>query len=148
VVDAEALFVALVIAPQSYPRNRFPWLFELPEARRARRRAARLRSLVRDLRRPPAPERWLDAEAAAGGGAVLRSGDRALGLERHTVLDAVELALLLYVLARCAPEAPLLAHPVCRRLAAGDGLAAWVDDSLARLLGPRRRRARPELEGG
>ncbi|MCC6524357.1 MAG: hypothetical protein IT373_16985 [Polyangiaceae bacterium] len=148
VVDAEALFMALVLAPQSYPRNRFPWLFELPEARRARRRAALLRSLVRDLRRPPAPERWLDVEAAPGGGAVLRSSDRALGLERRTVLDEVELALLLYVLERCAPEAPLLEHAACRSLVAGAGLAARVDDSLARLLGPRRRRARSEPQGG
>ncbi|KYF93391.1 hypothetical protein BE20_09455 [Sorangium cellulosum] len=48
-IDLEALFVALVLAPSTFSRNRFYSLYADPEARRVRRRAALLRSIVRQL---------------------------------------------------------------------------------------------------
>lgn len=53
--DAEALVVALVLSPSSYPRNRFFNLFNVPALRKARWRAAQLRGLVNALARPQAP---------------------------------------------------------------------------------------------
>ncbi|HZO16988.1 MAG TPA: hypothetical protein VFB62_27115 [Polyangiaceae bacterium] len=48
-IDLDALLVALVLVPRSYPRNRFFGLYRFPPARRVRRRAAILRSLIADL---------------------------------------------------------------------------------------------------
>jgi hypothetical protein len=48
-VDLEGLLCALVLVPTSYSRNRFFGVFEDPAARRVRRRAARLRGVVRHL---------------------------------------------------------------------------------------------------
>ena len=48
-IDLDALLVALVLVPRSYPRNRFFGLYRFPPARRVRRRAAIIRSLIADL---------------------------------------------------------------------------------------------------
>jgi hypothetical protein len=48
-IDLDALFVALVLVPGSYPRNRFFQLYRVAAARRVRRRAALVRSLVAAL---------------------------------------------------------------------------------------------------
>ncbi|MEI7893072.1 MAG: hypothetical protein WCI05_08270 [Myxococcales bacterium] len=48
-LDAEALTVALCVAPGVYSRNRHDALFARPEARRARSRASVLRGLVYQL---------------------------------------------------------------------------------------------------
>ena len=48
-VDLDALLAALILAPGTFSRNRFFWLFERPEAARIRRRAARIRSILRQL---------------------------------------------------------------------------------------------------
>jgi hypothetical protein len=46
-VSVEAITVAMAVAPGVYSRNRFFELFQAPEIRRARRRAAVIQSVVR-----------------------------------------------------------------------------------------------------
>jgi hypothetical protein len=53
--DPEAMVVALVLSPASYPRNRFFALFNIAPLRKARWRAAQLRGLVNALARPKDP---------------------------------------------------------------------------------------------
>ncbi|WP_437609082.1 hypothetical protein WMF20_49315 [Sorangium sp. So ce834] len=96
-IDLEALFVALVLAPSTFSRNRFYSLYADPEARRVRRRAALLRSIVRQLvggagRAGLAP--------AASGGALLTYDVPSLGLKRTAALDDLELAVLRIAVAR------------------------------------------------
>ena len=136
-VDAAALFVALVLVPQSFPRNRFPGLFaEDPAAARARRRAALVRGLVRVLVAPGAPR----AELVRRPGArpVVRYVDDALRIRRVTQLDEHELAVLCFVLERHRPnDAPLTGCP----LSGGAALHGEIEAYLLPLFGaPRRRR--------
>jgi hypothetical protein len=98
-VDPEALLVALVLAPATFSRNRFFSLYADPEARRVRRRAALLRSIVRQLvggagRAGLAP--------AACGGALLTYDVPSLGLKRTAALDALELSVVRFAVARGA----------------------------------------------
>ncbi len=98
-IDLEALFVALVLAPSTFSRNRFFSLYADPAARRVRRRAALLRSIVRQLvagacRAGLAPE--------ASGGARLTYDVPSLGLKRTAALDDLELAVLRIAVARGA----------------------------------------------
>jgi hypothetical protein len=51
-VDDDALLCALVLAPTSFSRNRFFGLFEQPERKKLRRRAARIRGIIRQLVHP------------------------------------------------------------------------------------------------
>jgi hypothetical protein len=90
------LLVALVLVPQSYPRNRFFDLFQQPEARRVRRRAALLRGVIADL-----------AHHAAGvtverreGYVILRYRLEELGAVRMSRIDDDELAVVKLVLER------------------------------------------------
>ncbi|AUX48945.1 hypothetical protein SOCE26_104900 [Sorangium cellulosum] len=99
-IDLEALLVALVLAPSTFSRNRFFSLYTDPETRRVRRRAALLRGIVRQLvsgadRAGLAP--------AASGGALLTYDVPSLGLKRTAALDALELAVLRFAVARGAP---------------------------------------------
>lgn len=48
-IDPEGLLAALVIAPGTYPRNRFFFLHKDPVVKRVRRQSAQLRGLVRYL---------------------------------------------------------------------------------------------------
>ena len=99
-VDLDALLVALVLVPESYPRNRFFSLFKRHEASLVRRRASLLRSLVVDLVR--------DAEEVE----VRRDGDlvslryvlREVGAVRTTQLDEEELALVELTAERVRPD--------------------------------------------
>lgn len=102
-VDPEALLVALVLAPATFSRNRFFSLYADPEARRVRRRAALLRGIVRQLvggagRAGLAP--------AACGGALLTYDVPSLGLKRTAALDALELAVVRFAVARGARPPP------------------------------------------
>ena len=47
--DPDALLCALVLVPGSYSRNQFFDIFEVPQLRRARRRAKRVRGIIRQL---------------------------------------------------------------------------------------------------
>ncbi|RLB63521.1 MAG: hypothetical protein DRI90_06695 [Deltaproteobacteria bacterium] len=89
-IDLQALLVALVLVPHSYPRNRFFGLFQWPGARDIRRRAALLRSVIADL--------VGDGEQVAvddrGSSVVLRYSLREASLHRTTMLARDELALI------------------------------------------------------
>ncbi|WP_437634761.1 hypothetical protein [Sorangium sp. So ce854] len=96
-IDLEALFVALVLAPSTFSRNRFYALYTDPETRRVRRRAALLRSIVRQL---VAGADRAGLAPAASGGALLTYDVPSLGLKRTAALDALELAVLRIAVAR------------------------------------------------
>jgi hypothetical protein len=99
-VDLDALLVALVLVPESYPRNRFFSLFKRHEASIVRRRAALLRSIIGDLVR--------DAEAVE----VRREGElvslryvlREVNAVRTTLLEEEELALVELTAERARPD--------------------------------------------
>ncbi|WP_438017327.1 hypothetical protein WMF18_42285 [Sorangium sp. So ce315] len=96
-IDLEALFVALVLAPSTFSRNRFYALYTDPATRRVRRRAALLRSIVRQL---VAGADRAGLAPAASGGALLTYDVPSLGLKRTAALDALELAVLRIAVAR------------------------------------------------
>ncbi|MGK3998099.1 hypothetical protein [Sorangium sp. So ce1024] len=109
-IDLEALFVALVLAPSTFSRNRFYALYTDPATRRVRRRAALVRSLVRQL---VAGADRAGLAPAASGGALLTYDVPSLGLKRTAALDALELAVLRIAVARgkVAPSGPQEAGP-------------------------------------
>jgi hypothetical protein len=98
--DPEGLLCGLVLAPDTWSRNRMFALYEDPRARRARRRAQHVRSVVALLRRrggdlravvPPAePDRVSDVEL------VIDVPE--MNLVRRTRLSPLELSLVRYVL--------------------------------------------------
>ncbi len=125
-IDLDALLVALVMVPTSYPRNRFYELHKLPAVKRVRRRAANLRSIVADL---------IDgadgvAVATWGSGFELRYALPGMLAERRARLDARELALVAAVVRRTARDkaGELVA-------AVGESAIAELTPVLARLLG-------------
>ena len=125
--DPEALLVALVLVPGSYPRNRFFEMFRLPAARRARRRAANLRAMLDDLRNGATDVsvmRW-------GEGFELRYAMPEFAAVRRTRLDALELTLLAAILRRGGAE-PRVVDPLCE--AAGQPALEELAPVLARLL--------------
>ena len=125
-IDRDALLVALVIAPATYSRNRFFRLYTDPEMSRVRRRAAQIRSIVRHLAR-------IDAGALAHALRVRPSEQEgrveiayevaAIGLRRTATLDAIELSLVRFSLARAGERA----------LAPDDPDRARVEAALRRL---------------
>jgi hypothetical protein len=143
-VDLEALLVALVLAPATFSRNRFFSLYADAGARRVRRRASLLRSLVRQL--------GAGAERAAitpaeRGGALLTYEVPALGLKRTAALDALELAVLRLAVSRgAAPrkgDAEVLVAaggavagpvPLCAALRPDPADTPRIERALARLL--------------
>jgi hypothetical protein len=120
-IDPDALLVALVLVPESYPRNRFFALFNPRELFAVRRRAAMIRSLVGDLVR--------DADevqvARDGEGITLRYVLREVGAARTTRLDEEELALVELTVARVRPGL---------ELGSSDGARQRVMARLERLL--------------
>ena len=91
-VDLEALLVALVLVPHSYPRNRFFDLYRWPAARNVRRRAALLRSVIADLASGEAEQVAADPQGEAF---MLRYHLPEPGLHRTTRLSVDELTLVL-----------------------------------------------------
>jgi hypothetical protein len=100
--DYEGLLCALILVPQSFSRNRFFDVFEDPEARRIRRRAARVRGVIRQLlgqgRRPKAE--LVGEQVLEDGQVLLRFRIPDLGYERTTALSALEAATFRYALHR------------------------------------------------
>jgi hypothetical protein len=104
-VDVDALLVALVLVPESYPRNRFYGLYSVPAARRARRRAAMLRSLIADLARDASD---IDV-GRRDGQVVLRYRMVDLRARRSSRLTELELALVRLAVERaCGGPFPVL----------------------------------------
>lgn len=98
-----ALLCALVLVPRALSRNRFPELFEREAPRLARRRAGRVRSLVRQLlgERGPRSE-LLGEQRLADGTTLLRIGVPGLSLRRTVALSRTEAAALRYALHRAS----------------------------------------------
>ena len=105
-VDPEALFVALVLVPETFSRNRFFRLFEDPGLHRIRRRAARVRGVIRQLLGRGRAKAELIGEAVMEDGQVLlRFRVIGMGFERTTALTALEAATLRYALHRAGVTA-------------------------------------------
>jgi hypothetical protein len=100
-IDDDGLFSALVLVPKVFSRNRFFWLFEEPRRRRLRRRAARVRGIVR-LRTAPAPLRGeiVGEQVLKDGRVLIRYRVEDLGFSRTASLSALEAAVLRYALHR------------------------------------------------
>jgi hypothetical protein len=94
--DPDALLVALVLAPTTYSRNRFFELYRDDEARRVRRRASVLRSILRHLAETRADRRGriVALEPLADGRSRLTYEVPSLGLRRTSILEPIEASLL------------------------------------------------------
>ena len=100
-VDPEALLCALILAPQTFSRNRFFGLFEQPTLARVRRRAQRVRGILRQLLGDGRPRAEVTGEQVLDDGQViLRYRVPSLGYARTTALSALEAATLRYALHR------------------------------------------------
>ena len=100
-VDLDALLAALILAPRTFSRNRFFWLFERPEAAKVRRRAARVRGILRQLAGTPKPAAQIVGERVLTDGQVhLRYRVEDLNFTRTAALSSLEAATLRYALHR------------------------------------------------
>jgi hypothetical protein len=121
-VDLDALLAALILAPRTFSRNRFFWLFERPEAAKIRRRAARVRGILRQLAATTKPGAEIVGERVLADGQVhLRYRVEELGYTRTAALSALEAATLRYALSRAG------------RAALSSEERATVEEALARL---------------
>lgn len=102
-LSEDALVAALALDPSTFSRNRFFELYRSETMQRARRRASRVRSLVRLLATGDAQ---VTRRPLADGEQLVRVRVASLGLERTVRLTALEASLLEYVTAR-ARGAPL-----------------------------------------
>ncbi len=101
VVENDALFCALVLAPTAFSRNRFFRLFEDPERRRLRRRAARVRGIIRQLVHPERGTSEIVGERVMEDGRVLlRYTVAEMGYLRTASLSRLEASVLRYALSR------------------------------------------------
>ena len=123
-VDAEALTLAMSVAPSAYSRNRMFSLFSDPRVAKARSRASLVRSLARDLARSPratVTRRELANDRVA---LTIRVAD--MHYTRNVELSIAELSVLSFLCDRektraltCGPEDRALVERVLARLAAG-----------------------------
>lgn len=95
----EALIVGMTLVPGLCSRNRSFELFEDPEVRRARRRSAVVRGIVRQLAGAAGLIEGL-ALAHVGDGFELRYRVPVLRVERRASLTAVELACVRFLAGR------------------------------------------------
>jgi hypothetical protein len=94
--DHDALLCALVLAPDAFSRNRFFELYEQPDVRRLRRRASRVRGILRQLTSGAEVTGELEL---ADGRRLLRYRIAELGLSRTAALSPLESATLRFSLA-------------------------------------------------
>ena len=100
-VDLDALLAALILAPRTFARNRFFALFQNPEAAKIRRRAARVRGILRQLTGTPKPAAEIVGERVLSDGQVhLRYRVEDLGYTRTAALSSLEAATLRYAMHR------------------------------------------------
>lgn len=134
-VDDAALFTALVLVPTAFSRNRFFRLFEEPERKRLRRRAARVRGIIRQLVEPERGRAEIVGERVLEDGRVLlRYTVDEMGYSRTASLSKLEGSVLRYALARSgmlqlADEDKKLVEQSLSRL--GDGLGLALDGVIA-----------------
>jgi hypothetical protein len=128
-VDDEALLCALVLAPGTFSRNRFFGLFENPKRKRLRRRASRVRGIIRQLVSPDRGHAEILGERVLEDGQVLlRYQVEELGYSRTAALSRLEAAALRYSLHRAgrgelADEDRKLVQDAISRLGRGLGLS-------------------------
>ncbi len=123
--DLDGLLCALVLVPNSYSRNRFFSLFSHPDARRVRRRAARLSSIVRHLSNRAEPKAVVVEERKlAENRWLLRYRVPEVGVDRTAILDPLEEATVRYALSRADAGSNLAMSPRHRTL---------VEDALRKL---------------
>jgi hypothetical protein len=100
-INPEALLCALVLAPNTFARNRFFGLFEEPALRRVRRRAYHVRSILRQLLGTGKERALITGRLELDDSRVLlRYRIDNLKMERTTALSALEFAVLNYALHR------------------------------------------------
>lgn len=100
-VDPDALLCALILAPRTWPRNRYFSLFEDATLRRVRRRAARIRGIVRQLALPGPDGAEITGEQVLGDGRLLiRYRVKRLALNRTAAMSPLEAATMRYALHR------------------------------------------------
>ncbi|MBN2192369.1 MAG: hypothetical protein JW751_06100 [Polyangiaceae bacterium] len=105
-VDLDGLFCALVLAPASFSRNRFFGLFEVPAARRVRRRAARIRGVIRQLLgQGRSRAEVIGEQVLADGRVILRFRVEELAFVRTVALSPLEAATLRFALHRAGSGA-------------------------------------------
>jgi hypothetical protein len=121
-VDREALVVGMTLVPGLVSRNRSFTLFENPDVRRARVRAALLRGIVRQL---TGTQGRVEAfGVVAGGGArEVRYSLPGLRVQRRAVLTDLEYACVAYLAGRAGVA----------DLSADDEDRARIDAALRRL---------------
>ena len=130
-VDLDALLAALILAPRTFSRNRFFWLFERPEAGKVRRRAARVRGILRQLTGTPKPAAEIVGERVLADGQVhLRYRVEGLGYTRTAALSSLEAATLRYAMHRSgkatlSAEERAVVESALARL--GDTLGGGID---------------------
>jgi hypothetical protein len=98
-VDREALIVGMTLVPGLVSRNRSFALFENPEVRRARVRAALLRGIVRQLTGIQGRIESLGVVAATGA-RELRYSVPGLRMQRRALLTDIEYACVAYLAGR------------------------------------------------
>jgi hypothetical protein len=98
-VDREALVVGMTLVPGLVSRNRSFTLFENPDVRRARVRAALLRGIVRQLTGKQGRVEAFDVVAGTGAREV-RYSLPGLRVQRRALLSEVEYACVAYLAGR------------------------------------------------
>jgi hypothetical protein len=121
-VDREALVVGMTLVPGLVSRNRSFALFENPEVRRARVRAALLRGIVRQLTGTQGRVEAFGVVAATGAREV-RYSLPGLRMQRRALLSDVEYACVAYLAGRAGVAS----------LSADDEDRARIDAALRRL---------------
>jgi len=100
-ISPDALLCALVLAPNTFARNRFFGMFEDPALRRVRRRAYHVRGILRQLIGTGKDRALVTGRLELDDTRVLlRYRLENVKMERTTALSALEFALLNYALHR------------------------------------------------
>ncbi len=100
-VDLDALLCALILVPTAFARNRFFKLFEDPAALRVRRRASRVRGIIRQLAGTGRVKAEIIGEQVLDDGQVLlRYTVPEIGFSRTAALSRLEAATLRFALSR------------------------------------------------
>lgn len=99
-VDPDALLCALVLAPKTFARNKFFRMYEVPELARVRRRAARVRGIVRQVGGQPGQVAagQIIGEQVFDDRVLLRYKVDNIRFARTTALTPLEAALVHYAL--------------------------------------------------
>ena len=97
----DGLLCALVLVPPSFSRNRFFGMFQEPAVNKGRRRAARVRGIIRQLLGQGRQKAELTGEAVLDDGQVLlRFRVVGMSYDRTAALTQLEAAALRYALHR------------------------------------------------